>query len=169
MTKDNPVEKTLIADAMRQALRNQARSVAVVAMRKGEEPVAMTATAVTEVSLDPPSMLVCLNRSSRMGAMIEEGDAFAVNLLSAGQSEYSQACGGGVGAERFALAGWQSGDGPPTINDACAAMHLRAVRVIDHGSHRIVIGDVEVIDISADAEPLIYHAGGYRNLAERNN
>ena len=156
----------LIADAMRAALRSLARSVSIISMRKDGENLAMTATALTEVSLAPASMLVCLNRESCVGRAIATGDGFAVNLLASPQQALSQACGGKATAiERFAFDSWQLDRDIPIITGACAAIELVAANVIPHGSHLIVVGNVNHVAVEANAQPLIYHAGGYCALA----
>ena len=63
------------------ALRRLASSVAVVTCRDGQARHAMTATAVNAMSMQPPSMIVCVNRASAFHAAISRADSFAINVL----------------------------------------------------------------------------------------
>lgn len=158
-----------IALAMRQMLRGQAKSVAIVTMNNGEQKYAMTATAVTEVSLAPPSLLVCLNQSTNMGAAIKVGDIFGVNFLADDQAAYSDACGGGGDADqKFALAGWTDDQAAPILTQCFASILLQVAHIHSHGSHHIVIGDVQALQSRPDALPLLYQGGQYRAFQNHN-
>src|SRR5882724_5593081 len=86
------------------ALRRLASAVAVVTCRDGQTRHAMTATAVNAMSMQPPSMIVCVNRSNAFHAAIGRADDFAINILNRSQVEISMGCGGNVrGEDRFGL------------------------------------------------------------------
>ncbi len=63
------------------ALRRLASAVAVVTCQDGRTRHAMTATAVNAMSMQPPSMIICVNRSSAFHAAISRADNFAINIL----------------------------------------------------------------------------------------
>ena len=76
-------------DALRQLLGRRAAAVAIVTARAGERVHGMTVTAYTEVSLEPPLVLVCADQASNTHPVIAAGGVFALNLLSDGQAELS--------------------------------------------------------------------------------
>ena len=76
-------------DALKQLLGRRAAAVAIVTARVGERIHGMTVTAYTEVSLEPPLVLVCADRASNTHPVIAAGGVFALNLLSDGQAELS--------------------------------------------------------------------------------
>src|SRR5438034_7295181 len=96
------------------ALRRLASAVAVVTCRDGEARHAMTATAVNAMSMQPPSMIVCVNRSTAFHAAISRASNFAINILHRRQEQISVGCGGKArGEDRFGLGGWSEEDGAP--------------------------------------------------------
>ena len=123
----------------------------------------MAATAFCEVSMDPPSMLVCVNRANATHAVVAEGAELCLNLLAEDQDEISRRCGGGVGPEeRFGLGDWVFETArPPRLADACANILLRPVRVVDHATHAVVVGEVIDVVRREDRRPLGFHHGVY--------
>src|SRR5258705_12703143 len=81
------------------ALRRLASAVAVVTCRDGQTRHAMTATAVNAMSMQPPSMIVCVNRSAAFHAAISRAGDFAINILHRSQIEISMGCGGAAHGE----------------------------------------------------------------------
>ena len=91
-----------LAAQTRLALRRLASAVAVVSCRDGQTRHAMTATAVNAMSMDPPSMIVCVNRATTFHGAISAATRFAINILHRSQIEISIGCGGKTrGDDRF--------------------------------------------------------------------
>ncbi len=124
---------------------------------------AMSATAVSELSLDPPTMLVCVNQSASMHTALAAGADFAINMLHAGQEQIARNCGGALrGEERFGEGDWQTTDlGLPYLADAQASFICRMVNRIDHGTHSIFVGEVLSATAADRVDPLIYVDGRY--------
>ena len=163
------VDTIAIADDLKSALRNLVRSVVVVTARHEGRAYAMAATAISEVSMSPPSMLVCINRNNAIIQAINAGADVMLNVLGADHEAVSRACGGGVtGQERFAIGDWEdsASDAPPILKDACALIHLKQSRLVDHGSHSIVIGDVQSVRLPSQDKPLVFFNGGYVRFPE---
>jgi flavin reductase (DIM6/NTAB) family NADH-FMN oxidoreductase RutF len=74
-----------LAGQTKLALRRLASAVAVVTGRDGQTRHAMTATAVNAMSMQPPSMIVCVNRSTAFHAVISRASDFAINILHRSQ------------------------------------------------------------------------------------
>jgi flavin reductase (DIM6/NTAB) family NADH-FMN oxidoreductase RutF len=103
------------------ALRRLASAVAVVSCRDGQTRRAMTATAVTAMSMQPPSMIVCVNRAATFHAAISAATRFAINILHRSQIEISMGCGGMArGEDRFGQGAWGEEGDVPILTDAQA-------------------------------------------------
>jgi flavin reductase (DIM6/NTAB) family NADH-FMN oxidoreductase RutF len=146
-----------VADQMRNGLRRLGKAVVVItAWQKGRR-WAMTATAVSELSMDPPSLLVCVNKTASLHAPLTAGANFCVNILHADQLAVSQTCAGKVkGEARFAEGRWGSGAcGTPYLCDAQASFFCEYETHIEYGTHAVVIGAVKEVHTSGAVDPLI--------------
>ncbi|WP_375397636.1 flavin reductase family protein [uncultured Sphingomonas sp.] len=150
-------------DALKQALRRLAKAVVVITSADGVDRFAMVSTAVSELSFDPPSMLVCVNQSASLYRVLALGAPFAVNILHHRHESIARRCGGLVkGAARFDEGEWvDTALGVSRLADAQAGIICRNVRRVDHGTHGIFIGNVEEVFLNGVPEPLIYLDGRY--------
>jgi flavin reductase (DIM6/NTAB) family NADH-FMN oxidoreductase RutF len=147
------------------ALRRLASSVAVVTCRDDQARHAMTATAINAMSMQPPSMIVCVNRSAAFHAAISSAAGFAINILHRNQVEISMGCGGQArGEDRFGYGAWGEEAGVPILTDAQARVVCAKEATFDYGSHTIFVGRVTSIDIHGEVDPLIYVDGKYTCL-----
>lgn len=148
----------------RQAMRRLASAVAVVATTRGDEWIGMAATSVTSLSMDPPSLLICVNRSASIHAALTHGATFSVNILHESHEPISAAFGGKAkGAERFATGDWRAcSEGLPRLHDAVASIACAVDMSVDYGTHTIVIGKVRQTRLSTQEHPLIYVNGRYQ-------
>lgn len=147
----------------RLALRRMAKSVAVISCRHEGQRFAMAATAVSELSMDPPSMLIAVNRSASMHRPLTAGAPFAINILASSQAEISRRCGGGLrGEERFQLGTWaDTPEGVPILADAQANIICRQDGALPYGTHVVYVGRVTEVQLHGDIDPLIYLDGRY--------
>lgn len=158
-----------LAQALRDGMRRLASGVSVVAVNDltiGR--LAMTASSVTSVSDNPPSLLVCVNTINTMATSMQRSAYFSVNVLSASQDAISTLCAGaGQGEERFVEGDWRTDSETdlPYLNDAEAVFICQKEQVIRHGTHDIFIGNIQrVYTSSGPVNPLIYLNGGYHRL-----
>ena len=158
------VEADCLRDGFRAAMRRLASSVAVVTCQRDGEWAGMAATSVTSLSMDPPSILVCVNRTASIRTAITQGSAFTVNLLDREHAEVSMAFGGAKsGVERFDVGRWQAGEaGVPWLEDGVASIDCVVDAEIEYGTHSIIIGQVRSARVSGEATPLIYLNGQYQ-------
>lgn len=158
-----------MSDAMKEGMRRLASGVCVITSKDSSgNPYAMTATSVTSVSDQPASLLVCINKETRMFQAIEDGGDFCVNLLNHDQEEISNLCASGdQGAARFETGDWQEQRELPYLEGGLAAFFCRQEQSIDFGTHRIVIGEIQEVLVAAEEtiNPLIYLNGGYGTLS----
>lgn len=157
-------------DSFRAAMGRFAAGVTVVTMASSDEVNAMTATAVSSVSLEPPLVLVCIDRDNHSNKLISEGAAFAINILAEDQQELSDTFARPGAGKTEALATVSSSKGPSgsPIIDGCLA-HLDCELFASHsaGDHTIFIGKVLRAEISDnDKKPLLYWNGSYANIRD---
>ncbi|WP_242127384.1 flavin reductase family protein [Sphingobium sp. Sx8-8] len=153
-----------VAQAFRGAMRRLAATVTIVTARQGDEWFGMTMTAVTSLSMDPPTLLICVNRKTRLHAVLAavEGASFCVNLLRPGHEEAASAFGGSVEpTARFGIGEWACEDGAPYLVDAQSNLFCDVTTAIAYGSHTIFIGAVRQVRLEGDVAPLIYGDGRY--------
>ena len=149
---------------LREALRRVASTVHVVAIKRDDGCFfATTATAVASVSFDPPTMLVCLNRSNAITGAILQEDVFTISTMSARQQHVAKACAGQVGhEEREAYFGLSTKvRNAPLLIDAQAHFVCRRAHAAIHGTHAIVWGETIEVSSKPAIEPLLYLNGGY--------
>jgi len=152
--------------AFRGAMRRLAASVAIVALRD-EVLRGMTATSLVSVTMDPPTILICVNRSASIHAHLRVATRMSVNLLSVAQAEIADAFAGKVPPdERFRHGDWRDNDGIPYLADAQANVFCRVVSLTVVGSHTMILADVHHVSASVTVAPLVYCDGGYRSIAE---
>jgi flavin reductase (DIM6/NTAB) family NADH-FMN oxidoreductase RutF len=155
-------------DLFRGTLANWASGVTVVTSRRGEDVRGMTASAVCSVSLDPPLVLVCIDRSAIMHDFVAESHVFALNILASDQEEISRACASRKVEESRRLEGipyHSEATGSPILDGAIGYLDCRVEHVYEGGDHTIFVGRVEAAG-ARDGEPLLYFRSGYRRLAE---
>lgn len=153
-------------EEFRAALSHWASGVAIVTAAAGDRIHGMTVSAFSSVSLDPPLVLVCADKSSNTLGVIDEGGVFAANLLAADQQGLSNRFASKKDEHRrFEGLAWRKGvTGAPILPGALAVLDCRVVAAHDAGDHVIYVGRVEAVEI-ARGEPLVYYAGMYRGLA----
>lgn len=151
----------------RDAMRRLAGSVTVVTVSNNGERHGTTATAVTSLSMAPPSLLVCFNRDSRLHALLSAAERFCVNLLHTDNVEVSRLFSSPVtSAERFAIGSWRLDEGAaPYLDNAQSSIQCAKDQQIDYGSHTIFIGRVLAVRNRPEISPLIYCDGGYASSA----
>jgi flavin reductase (DIM6/NTAB) family NADH-FMN oxidoreductase RutF len=159
-TPDDP-----LAAQTKLALRRLASAVAVVTCHHGGARHAMTATAVNAMSMQPPSMIVCVNRAASFHTAINDAPSFAINILHRSQIDISMGCGGKArGEDRFDLGAWGEDNGVPVLTDAQARIVCANDAKFDYGSHSIFVGRVLSVGVHGEIDPLIYVDGHYACL-----
>lgn len=148
-------------ESFKTALSRFASGITVVTVASDETMHGMTASSFASVSLDPPRVLVCLDKSSRTRALLS--DSFAINVLSGDQEDISRAFAG-TGEKSFDSIAHEIGvNGAPLLHGALAWIECATSSIVDGGDHEIIVGDVTDCS-SGDGQPLIYFARAYRTL-----
>ena len=151
----------------RAALRHVATGVTVVTTRDAAgRPCGLTASAFTALSLNPPLVLVCVDREAAAFPALEQHGWFAVNVLADSQESLSRrfAVSGG---DKFAGLTFRKGRaGLPLLHGVVVALECRIVDRHEGGDHTIFVGQVEAADSRGDAgfEPLLFYRGRFSRL-----
>jgi flavin reductase (DIM6/NTAB) family NADH-FMN oxidoreductase RutF len=157
-----------IAGQFRQAMRRFPAAVSVVTTRAQGQDAGMTASAITSLSMEPPSLLVCINRQTGFHSLIEEAELFCVNVLRQGQENISANFGGArPPAERFAEGDWRHDRAVPYLADAQANIFCRRTAQFAYGTHTIMIGEATALALHDEFAPLLYVDGRYAALAPK--
>jgi flavin reductase (DIM6/NTAB) family NADH-FMN oxidoreductase RutF len=158
-------DRVVAAGDFRSAMRHLAGGVSVITVGRGNDITGMTVTSVSSLAVDPPSLVVSINRASSSWPLLKRHGFFGVNILTADQIDVAERFTGkdGLkGAERFAGATWTSGaSGVPLLAGALAAIDCEAEDIIERHSHAIVIGRVLDLRLSSRTAALAYWQGQY--------
>ena len=148
----------------RAALGHFASSVNVVTARTADGQLAgITVTAFCSLSLEPPLVLICIDKRARLHEVLAGGQPFAVNMLSQDQEVLSRRFAT-RGPDQFVGVGYTtSSAGTAWFDDALAVIECRFVEAYAGGDHTIIVGEVEETRIR-EGKPLVYFRGGYAQL-----
>ena len=144
------------------SMRAVTSTVNVISASREGERHAMTATSVTSLSLDPPSMLVCVNKDASIHKILSEGSHFSINILSSSQRELAEVCSNSdEGESRFVNKSWKDQGSYIYNADALSTLFCLKINEVDHTSHTIFIGRVERAINNNELKPLLYGMGEY--------
>jgi flavin reductase (DIM6/NTAB) family NADH-FMN oxidoreductase RutF len=152
-------------EEFRQALGRFASGVTIVTCKSdGGDPCGITVSAFSSLSLEPPLVLICIDRRASVYEDLKEGCYFAVNFLAQDQESVSRRFASRDG-DRFEGIGYREGQtGAPLIEGALAFIECRVVHSYPGGDHTIFVGQVETSEVN-DGKPLLYFRGGYSSIA----
>ena len=152
--------------AFRRLMGRWPTGVAVVTARADGRDHGLTVNALLSVSLRPPTLLVSLGNEADTTPVVERSGRFAVSFLASAQRSVS---------ERFALtlppeekfvgqALDRTPEGLAVLPGALARVECRVRAVVPQLDHRLVLGEVEWIDLADDSTPLLFHRSGYAEV-----
>lgn len=149
------------ASEYREILGQFCTGITVIAAVVDGRPVGFTCQSFSALSIDPPLVLVCPQRTSTSWPKIRSTGRFAVSVL-AGDHEHVSAAFARSGTDKFAGIDWsRSPSGQPVIDGAIAWLDCRVLREHDGGDHTLVVGQVNSLDRGPSTLPLLYHRGQY--------
>ena len=124
----------------------------------------MTVSAFCSLSLEPPLVLVCIDRSASLHAALRPGAPLAVNVLAAGQEPLSRRFASGTQTDRFVGIGFtRATNGAVVLEGILASLECRVEALHPGGDHTIVVARVEQAAVQ-EARPLLYYRSGYATL-----
>jgi 3-hydroxy-9,10-secoandrosta-1,3,5(10)-triene-9,17-dione monooxygenase reductase component len=157
---------------LRAMMRLWVSGVTVVTAAHEGQRFGTTANSFTSVSLEPPTVLICLHKNSETTQIIQQSGQFAISLLAQGHEDLSQQFAGFKplpdGADRFYGVETHKADGLPILTDAIAWLTCKLTALHEGHSHWIVVGEVIQTGRIADenARPLAYFNRAYRHISE---
>jgi flavin reductase (DIM6/NTAB) family NADH-FMN oxidoreductase RutF len=149
--------------ALRRTLGMFATGVTVITTRERDKVHGMTANAFMSVSLEPPLVLISVDRRTKMCGLLHEGRTYGVSVLCETQSELSDRFAGRPGAAdvepRFEMI-----HDTPLVEGALAHFVANVTRSYWGGDHSLFLGRVEYARYSETGTPLLFHGGRYERL-----
>lgn len=148
----------------RKAMSCFASGVTVVTTELDGVPFGMTVSAFASLSLVPPLVLVCIEKSTRIHEAIPRAERFSVNVLRAGQEAISNQFAS-RGEDRFEGVRVREGKlEVPILEDALAIVECRLHATLPGGDHTIYVGEVVAAEIG-EGQPLVYFRSSYGTIA----
>ncbi len=153
-------------DEFRRALSSFPSGVTVVTTKdKAGRLHGITVSAFCSVSLEPPLVLVCIDKTTGSHPAFEFGGVFVINVLSEDQAHLSNHFAS-LTADKFdGIEYRQTSDGIPILDDAMVNLECRLVYTHEGGDHSIFVGEIQNAIIK-DGKPLLYFQGSYRSLKD---
>jgi flavin reductase (DIM6/NTAB) family NADH-FMN oxidoreductase RutF len=159
------LERDVSSDDFRGAMRHLVGGVSVITAGRGDDITGMTVTSVTSLSVDPPTLIVSVNRASSTFPVLRRHGFFGVNILTSDQIDIAERFsgqGGLKGRERFIGGDWITrASSAPLLVGSLAAIDCEVEEVIERHSHAIVIGRVRDLLLSKRESALGYWHGRY--------
>lgn len=155
------------ASAFKHAMRHVPTGVTIVTSLRDGEPRGLTLNSFASVAVEPPALLVCVNREARSYLYISSSRIFCVNVLAAEQRHLAERFAGKVRERQFdEVAYTVDVTGAPVLDAAIAHFDCEVMEEHHVGSHSIFIGAV-VGCAARSGTPLGYFNGGYRDFGIR--
>ena len=155
--------ESISADDFRRTLGMFATGVTVITTRVGEVVHGMTANAFMSVSLEPPLILISVDRRARLNAMLREGVRYGVSVLEERQSALSDRFAGRIVDEPEP--GFEVVRDVPLVEGALAHLVARVARSYWGGDHSLFLGQVEYVRYG-EGTPLLFHGGRYERVVQ---
>ena len=151
----------------RRVLGRFASGVTVVTTCDGEHRLGITVNAFSSVSLDPPLILVCIEKTSYLHQVMLRNGYFAVNLLADDQQALSTCFAGHSEARsNFCSApSHTAATGAPILDHSLGWIDCRIVNAFPGGDHSIIVGHVEALG-GSEGQPLLYFRGKYPQIKD---
>ncbi len=148
----------------RSALSRFASGVTVVTTKDASAKLfGITVSAFCSVSLDPPLVLICIEKTTGSHHAFEQSGRFTVNILASNDGAISDHFASLVEDKFAGIEHAVDEHGIPVLQSSLATLQCKLFKTLDGGDHSIFIGEVEHV-IVRDADPLIYYKGGYRQI-----
>ncbi|MBT9383559.1 flavin reductase [Pseudooceanicola sp. CBS1P-1] len=127
----------------------------------------ITASAVCSVTDTPPTLLVCVNRGSSAHDLLIANGVFCVNVLGHDHAELAMRFGrpGLSPEERFEGQDWATlATGAPALKDAMVRCDCRISGIEEVGTHSVILGRVEALELRDDSQSLVYFDRNFHRL-----
>ena len=144
----------------RQVIGNFASGVTVITTREQDTNYGLTASAVTSLTLEPPMLLVCINKNTGTQAAISRTRTFGVNILGQEQVHLAYQFAKPQSDKFQGVDVSYGGLGVPLLTDALARIECRVAADVEAGTHTVFLAEVDSAETSGEA-PLTYFRGKF--------
>jgi flavin reductase (DIM6/NTAB) family NADH-FMN oxidoreductase RutF len=155
-----------LLNSFRSAMRHIAATVYAVTTGQVGQRHGILATAVSSLSFEPPSLLVCVNRAASLHEPLACAETFCVNVLGLGNREIAEVFERAKGEGRFAIGDWCEEHGVPVLANAQSYFICRTAHRHEFGTHTIFIGELVEARHREDAAPLTYYDRHYIDISQ---
>ncbi len=154
------------ARELRNVMGNFATGVTIITTKNAAgKPFGLTANAFSSLSLDPPLLLICVDKKVDCYACFDESKVFGVNFLSEGQDQLSNRFAT-KGIEKFEGVAYKLGElGVALLDDALAHIECKVANAYEGGDHTIYVGEIQSATVLND-RPLLFFRGKYFKLPQ---
>ncbi|MEP6638029.1 MAG: flavin reductase family protein [Chloroflexota bacterium] len=161
--------KSIESDVFRRVMGHFVTGVTVVTALDVDRPFGITVNALSSVSLDPPLVMVALDRRRYLTPIVRAAGRYAVNILSEDQQDLSDCFAGAPvqpGRDAFCGASWHPGPTElPLIDGAIASLECTVVETFSAGDHDLFIGRVDSLANDENHPmPLLYYRRRYLRI-----
>jgi flavin reductase (DIM6/NTAB) family NADH-FMN oxidoreductase RutF len=150
-----------------EALRHLPRAVSVVTFQRGADWFGITATSVSFLSVDPPTLLISFDGAARISPAAPQAP-FGVSVLAASHAEIADRFGRGAlveaSSDDFEGSWVTAPSGVVLRSDAVAALECEAEEIIDRHGRAIVIGRIRNVFKIGGSGALVYWRGAYNSI-----
>ncbi len=153
------------SQVFRQVISHFASGVTVITTREQSTNYGLTASAVTSLTLEPPMLLVCINKNTGTQAAISRTRVFAVNILDEGQADLAYRFAKPQ-SDKFQGVEFSYGQfGEPLLAGALAHLECRVAADVEAGTHRVFLGEVDQAKAYVGS-PLTYFRGKFGRFGQ---
>ncbi|WP_337269506.1 NADH-dependent FMN reductase RutF [Oryzifoliimicrobium ureilyticus] len=166
ITAESDIAEEISQLDFRNAMAKMGAAVNIITTDGPGGKAGFAASAVCSVTDTPPTLLICLNRSSSVFETFEKNKTLCVNTLSGAHEKLSGLFGGKTPVdERFAAADWDRGlTGAPRLADSVVSFDCIVSDSVDVGTHKVLFCRVVAIHEGGSSEALIYYQRGYHRI-----
>lgn len=164
-----PLELETKQKSFRDAMASMALAVNVVTTNGKAGRAGITATAVCSITDSPPTIMICINRSSQTNAILKKNQHLCVNVLSNEQLEIAQHFAGMTAVQmndRFMLNHWKEGIHQlPVLNDALANLQGKISKILEMGTHTLFFVELNEITVKQEGNSLVYFNRAFHQVS----
>lgn len=150
-------------ETYKRAISRFPTGVGVIATKLGERRAGMTVNALFSLSIDPPSVVVSMQKGAESTKLLKESKVAALSFLSGEQKRLSELFSRHDSTkEKFGSGGYHPGsNGQPVLDDSIASLELEVTDVFPSADHELFVCRVTSVEHCDDRLPLIYWGGRY--------
>ncbi len=152
------------SEAFRDVAGRFASGLTILTSASPDGPCGTTVSAVSSLSLEPPMMLVCLNRNSSIHDAVLARGAFGINILAADQAAIARQFARRDSDKFAGVAHRPSRHGVPLLDGTLASIACEIESTATGGTHTVLLGRV-LEAVTREIEPLVYYRGGFGEFA----